>query len=126
MAFVLLAAAVIVRLAITLARPQWTWFPLSAQLAQTVVTLIILKFMIDAGGHPTSGGWYPFVMLADSVRNSSHYMKIAAVVNASVLISLVCAWIGVCIGGGVQTWQLLKHIRKQISASEQTAPLQIL
>ena len=126
LAFVLLAAAVILRLGITLARPQWAWFPLSAQLVQTVVTIIIVNFMIDAAGQTTGGGWYPFVILADSVRNSPHYVKIAAVVNASILISLVCTWFGLCIAGVVQTWQLLKYLRKRISRAQQPASLQML
>lgn len=125
LAFLLLAAAVIVRLAITLARPQWAWFPLTTQLAQTIVTVVILKFILDAAGQTPAGGWYPFVVLADSVRNSPHYVKIAAIVNASILISAVCSWFGLCIAGAIQTWQILKYFRRQRSVSRQPASVQV-
>ncbi len=103
-AFLVLAAAVIVRLSITLARPQWAWFPLTTQLAQTIVTVIILKFILDAAGQTPAGGrtLLFLVVLADSVRDSAHYVKIAAIVNVSILISAVCSWFGLCIAGAIQ------------------------
>jgi hypothetical protein len=42
-----------------------------------------------------------------------------------VLISLAGTWLGVCIGGVVQTWQLLRLIRKQISVGRQAASLPV-
>ncbi len=122
---VLLAIANILRPAVILGRPQWTWFPLTTQLVQSAFMLVLLNFLINAASQPASAGWYPFLTLADSVRNSPHYIRIAAVVNVSVLISLTCTWIGVCIGGVVQTWQLLRHIRKQISIGRQAASLPV-
>jgi hypothetical protein len=124
-ACVFLAGAAIVRLGVVVARPQWAWFPLAGQLAQTAISLILLKFMIDAAGSTPGGGWYPFVILTDSVRNAPHYVKIAAVVNASILVSLACTWIGLCIAAAIQTWQLMKYLRKQISHEGQPASLQV-
>ncbi len=124
-AFLFLTGAVIIRLGVALARPQWEWFPPLAQLAQTAVSLVIVKFLIDIAGQPSVGGWYPFVVLADSVRNSPHYIKIAAVVNASVLLSLACTWLGLCIGAATQTWQLMKVLRKRISHARHAASLQM-
>ncbi len=121
MPIVLLAIANILRPAVILGRPQWSWFPLATQLVQSVFMLILVNFMIKAASQPTVGGWYPFLTLADSVRNSPHYIRIAAVVNVSVLISLACTWIGASIGGIVQTWRLLRLIRKQISVGRETA-----
>jgi hypothetical protein len=124
---VLLAAAVILRSAITLARPQWTAFPLWTQLLQAGLTLILAHYMIEAAGHSTQGDWHPFVMIADGVRNSEQYVrftKIVAIVNVSGLICLLATWVGVCIGGAVHTWELLKYIRKQRTASQPAASLQ--
>ncbi len=45
---VLLSVAALFRSGITLARPHWTWFPLLSQLLQTVLTLIVLNYMIVA------------------------------------------------------------------------------
>jgi hypothetical protein len=118
---VLLAIANILRPAVILGRPQWTWFPLTTQLVQSTFMLLLLNFMLNAVSQPASGAWYPFLTLADSVKNSPHFIRIAAVVNVSVLISLACTWIGVCIGGVVQTWRLLRLIRKQISIGRQAA-----
>jgi hypothetical protein len=41
------------------------------------------------------------------------------------MISLVCTWVGLCIGGAVQVWELLKHIRKQGTVSQQPASVQL-
>ena len=124
---VLLSAAVILRSAIMLVRPQWTAFPLWTQLLQAGLTLILVHYMIEAAGHTIQGDWHPFVMVADGVRSSRQYVgftKIATVVNVSGLICLVCTWVGVGIGGAVQTWELLKYIRKQRTASQPAASLQ--
>lgn len=125
---VLLAIATLLRSVVIVARPQWTAFPLWTQLVQAVLTLILVKYMIGAAGHAANADWHPFVMIADSVRTSERYVtftKIAAIVNASLLISLVCMWFGVCIGGIVHTWQLLKYIGKQRTESQASAPLQV-
>lgn len=124
---VLLAAAVILRPALTLARPRWTVFPLWAQLVQSALTLVLLRFMIEAAGQMAHGDWHPFVVLADGVRSPEQYLrlsKITAIVNASILLSLVCTWIGTCIAGAIQTWKLLQHFRRQISVSRQPASVQ--
>jgi hypothetical protein len=125
---VLLAAAVIVRYVIILARPQWRAFPLWSQIAQAIVTMILVNAMINAVGHTVNSDWHPFVAVAAGLRDSEKYgqlSKIAAIVNVSILISLVCTWIGVGIGGAVHTWELLKYIRKQ-RISHEPASLQVL
>jgi hypothetical protein len=119
----LLAFAVILKSAVTLARPSWTWFPLSTQLLQTVLSLIVVNFMINAGRPTPIGEWRPFVVLEDSVQNSAHYIGIAAIVNASILISLAGTWIGLSIAAVVQTWKLMRYLRKQISVAGQIASL---
>jgi hypothetical protein len=125
---VLFTVAVIVRLAVALARLQWTAFPLWSQLLQTIVSLILVHYMIQASGHTMQGEWHPFVTIADAVRSSEQYLrftKISAIVNAALMISLVCTWVGLCIAGGLQTWELLKHVRKQRSVSQQPASVQL-
>jgi hypothetical protein len=125
---VLLTVAVIVRLSVALARSQWTAFPLWSQLLQTAVSLILVHYMIQAAGHTVQGDWHPFVTIADGVRSSEQYIrftKIAAIVNVALLISLACTWVGLCIGGAVQVWELLKHIRKQVTASQQPVSVQL-
>jgi hypothetical protein len=84
--------------------------------------------MIQAAGYTVHGEWHPFVTIGDDVRSSEQFVrftKIAAIVNVALMISLVCTWVGLCIGGAVQVWELLKHIRKQGTVSQQPASVQL-
>ncbi|MFZ0734628.1 MAG: hypothetical protein WAM79_20080 [Candidatus Sulfotelmatobacter sp.] len=107
----------VARSASILAKPEWTWLPMASQLIQSASTLIVLNFLLHAVTQTPKAEWFPFLILTDAARNSVHYIKIAAVVNVSILISAVGAWIGLCIATIVQTWQLLRHIRKQGSVA---------
>lgn len=125
--WVLLAAGVIIRSVIILARPQWRAFPLWSQVVQAVATLILVNAMVNVAGHTANGDWHPFVAVAAGLRGSEKYaqlLKISAIVNVSILISLFCTWVGVGIGGAVQTWELLKYVRKQ-RISHEPASLQV-
>jgi hypothetical protein len=57
------------------------------------------------------------VVLQDAVRDSPKYFKLAGIVNLSILVSIACAWFGVCISAIVQTWVFLRHVRKRASAA---------
>jgi len=121
----LLGVAGLLRSAITLARPQWTLFPPIAQLVQAVLSLILVNFIINAAGLTSSGDWHPFVVLADAAKNSAQSLRVAAIVNVSILLSLAGAWLGICIATGIQTWQLLGVIRKRVSGAGQPASLHV-
>lgn len=122
--FVLIAAFAIVRLAIILARPRWTLWPLLGQLLHSVFVLVLVKYMLAAVAQMPHDNWYPFVTLAESVQNSAHYIPIAAVVNVSILIALLAVCLGVTIATIVHAWQLLNQIRKQFSRTHGTETLQ--
>lgn len=111
--FVLVSVVALGRSAITLARPQWTWFPIVSQLVQSVLMLVVLHYMIQAVGNAPSA--YPFVLLQDRVQDSAKYLKLVAIVNVSALVSLGCTWLGVCIAALLQTWALLRYLRKRPS-----------
>ncbi len=119
---ILIAAFAVVRLAIVLARPQWRLWPQISYLLQSVFVLILLKYINVAFGHIPAGNWYPFVALTDSAKNSAQYIKIAAVVNVSVMIALAATWLGVSIAIIVRTWKLMKEIRKPASAHASPLP----
>lgn len=121
--FVLVAVVALLRSAVTLARPQWTWFPLSGQLLQSILSLTILHFMVNAVILTPKGEWYPFVALTVG-QASAQYIKVAAIVNASILVSLYCSWLGICIAAIVQTWQLMRYVRKRASTQQQPASAQ--
>jgi hypothetical protein len=122
---VLISAFAIVRLALVLARPQWRLWPQISDLMQGVFVLILLRYINAALGHVPSANWYPFVTLADSVKNSGQHIKIAAVVNVSILIALLATWLGVSISVVVRIWELMRLIRKPGNGTRQPASLQL-
>ena len=86
--------------------------------------MIILRFMLNAVGQMPYGQWQ-FVALTDAATNSAQYIRVAAIVNVSVLIGLVSCWLGFSIALVVHTWEWLKYLRKGARQPQQTAPLQV-
>jgi hypothetical protein len=121
--FVLVSVAALIRTAITLARPQWTWFPILSQLLQSVLMLVVLHYMIQAITNAPSA---PFVLLQDAVRDSPKYIELAAIVNMSILISVAGTWLGLCIAVPIQTWEFLKHLRQRSSGVTGAASFRLL
>jgi hypothetical protein len=119
---VAVAAYSIVRCLITLAQPQWTWFPALGNLLQNGFTLIILKFMLAAAAHSSGAAWHPFVVI-DQAATSAQSLRVSAIVNASVLLGMLGTWIGLCIAVPIQTWKLMRRLRNGPSGREQTASL---
>ena len=113
--FVFLSIVALVRSGITLARPQWGWFPLLSELLQSVLMLTLLHYMIQA--ITKAPGGFPFVVLEDAVRDSPKYFKLVAIVNVSLLVSVAATWLGVGIAAVVQVWALLKYLRNRSSSS---------
>jgi len=122
---VLLAVVALLRPSITLARPQWEWFPSLSQLLQTIFTLIILNFMLNTVAQTTNGEQHPFVVLVEAAKNSPQAIRVAAIVNVSILIGLASAWLGLAIALIVHAWQFLKYVRKQISVARPPTSLQV-
>lgn len=117
LAILLLSAAGLLRSGITLARPQWSWFPLLSQIVQSVLTLLVLNYMIQAISR--TPGAYPFVVLQDSISESRKYLQLVAIVNVSILLGVAGTWIGVCIATFAQTWQFMRYLRKRNSGTPQ-------
>jgi hypothetical protein len=118
---VLLSIAALLRSGITLARPQWTWFPPFSQLLHSVLTLLVVNYMLQAIGKLPSA--FPFVVLQDVVRDSPKYLRVAAIVNVSILVSIAGTWLGVCIASIVQTWQFMRYLRKRASGPQHTVSM---
>lgn len=116
----------IFRIALALAKPQWTWLPPLGQMVQSLLGLVIVKYMLAAAGQITPGQWHPFVVLRDRASAPIEYVHVASIVNASLYISLICVWIGLCIAIAIQTWQLMRNVRKEHSIREHAASLQLL
>jgi hypothetical protein len=114
----------LVRPAITLRKPHWTWWPSLGQALQNVFVLIILKFMLDAIGPTPSGAWQPFVVLQQGAVTAQS-IRVSAIVNVSVLVGLLGTWVGLCIAIPIQIWHLMRKIRKENSSREHAAPVQV-
>jgi hypothetical protein len=110
---VLLGVAAILRSAITLARPQWGWFAPAAELAQAIFSLLLLNFVLDAAPTSIADG-QGFLMLSEAAKHSPQYIRVAAIVNLSILVSLVFGRLGLAIATIVHAWQLLGHLRKRV------------
>jgi hypothetical protein len=121
---VLLSAASLLRPALTLAFPQWDWFPPVAELLQGVLSLILLNFILNASRASMAEG-QGLLVLADFAKGSAQLIKVAAIVNVSILISLVGTWIGLSIAMIVHLWRLLMFVRKRVFGGGQPASLQL-
>jgi len=120
---VLLAVLSVLQPAIMIANPQLTWVPPLSELLQTVFAMIVAKVLINAAAHAPGGDWHPFVVLSESVKNSAPYLKTVTVLNASILLALVCAWLGLCIAILVHLWRLMRSFRRREIATQEAAPL---
>ena len=121
-----LAVAGLVRQSVSLMRPQWTWLPPAAQLLTTILGLVMVNFMINAGTQAPSGAWHPSVVVSNSLQGSAHLTRVAAIVNLSVLLTLAVTWIGLCIAGLLQAWTLMRHFRKRAAHARDPALLRML
>src|SRR5215469_3316834 len=61
----------------------------------------------------------------EAARNSAQYVRVAAIVNASVLIALAGAWLGFGITLVLQTWKFLQHVRHPARQQARTTPLEV-
>ncbi len=118
----LLTVASILRLIVILVRPDWMRFPVWSKLLQTVLSLVVVNYMINAAGQTAGAAWHPFVIAS---QGGEQAVKIAAVVNASILVSLVCTWIGLCIAAVVQTWQSVRSFTRKESFTPGSASLHV-
>ncbi len=123
---ILLALAGLAHQCVSLMRPQWTWLPPTARLLNNVLVLILVNFLINAAAATPNGEWHPFVVVANSVQASAQLNRVAAIVNASVLLALAGTWLGLCIAAIVQTWQLINLFRKRDSPACNAALLRLL
>ena len=121
---ILFSVFALARSGFTLAKPQWSWFPSLSQVLQTVFGMIILRSMLNALGQMPYSQW-PFVTLTDAARNSAQYIRVAAIVNVSVLIGLAGCWLGFGIALVVHTWRFLKYVRKAARRQPQTTFLEV-
>ncbi len=122
---VLLCAWNLSRSAITLAKPAWDWYPKLSELISTALTLVLIHFMLKAAGQIPPGGWQPFVEVAENLRNSAHFIKIAAIVNICIVLSLAGMWVGLCIAAPIQLWAFMSFLRKRDYRPRQTATLHV-
>jgi hypothetical protein len=115
MPILLLTILSIFRPAITLARPYWTWFPPVSELLQAVLSLVLLNFLLNVAGQTPGGEWHPFLTVTDAAKNLPQYLKAAAIVNICIATSLAATWLGLSIAIAIQTWGVMKLLRKRLA-----------
>jgi hypothetical protein len=120
----LLGVVAVIKSGITLAKPQWGWFPDVGELVQAVLSLLLLNFILNAAGHAPAGSWQPFVVLREAAKDSGQYIRVAAIVNVSILVSLAASWLGLCIALVIHLWRFLRYVSKRASGTQQPASLQ--
>ena len=120
----LLAVFNVVRTGLILAKPHWDLLPPLSELAHGGLTLLLLHFVFNALSQPP-GSWHSFVMLTGAAQNSAQYIKVVAVVNVSILISLLGVWVGLGIAFPIQLWKLLMLLRKRSVRIHPSASLQL-
>ena len=121
---VLISVFALLRNGITLARPQWDWFPSGAQFVQTCLTMIFVHFMLNAAIHKAAGQSYLFVALSEDVQHTLQNIKVTALINVCGLIGLAGAWVGLSIAVPINLWQLMRSYRKRSLAAQQSPSLQ--
>jgi len=67
------------------------------------------------------GEWHPFVVPANAYQDSTQWVGIAAIVNTSILLSMIGAWVGLSIACIPQLWQFLRHIRNRANQAHHAA-----
>jgi len=112
-----------------LMRPQWIWLPPAAKLLTTIFGMVVVNFLISAGGQTPNGAWHPYVVVnsaGTAGQSAAHLDQIAGIVNASILLTLVVTWLGFCIAGIIQAWQLMQSFRKRSHHARDAGLLRML
>jgi hypothetical protein len=136
---IFLAAAGLAYQFVSLMQPQWRWLPASGRLATTILGLVVVNFLINAGTQQSNGDWHPYVVTQaaqssgegqiagqTAKQSPAQLGRIAGVVNATVLMTLAVTWLGLCVAGIIQTWQLMRLVRKKTAHARDCALLQML
>jgi hypothetical protein len=98
----LLAVVGLIQAGVNLARPDWTWLRASMRFASSAVGLAIVSGLLKI---------YPFVTVAaDAGASTTRNETVAAIVNAVVLVNLVCFEIAFSIGVLWHGFQLMKEV----------------
>jgi len=108
-----------------LVRPMWSWYPAASHLFGTAIGLTVIHYILNFAVQPP-GDWHPYVVLVDAASASLQVKKTEAIVNVSILLSMAGTWLGLCIAFVIQTWELLRQIRKGVPQAGDPALLRML
>jgi hypothetical protein len=97
-----LAVVGLIQAGVNLARPDWTWLRAAVRFASSAVGLAIVSVLLKT---------YPFVTVAAGAGASTGRNEtVAAIVNAAILLTLVCSEIALSIGVLWHGFQCLKEL----------------
>ncbi|HEX4604044.1 MAG TPA: hypothetical protein VH724_08640 [Candidatus Angelobacter sp.] len=106
----------IVQQCINLFRPQWTWLRAIALLVANAATLGVVQSAINH---------YPYVMLAQGVKDAARYAEAEFIVNQVFLWSFVCAVIGISIALIVHAFQTIRELWRLFKRRQAPPAVQI-
>ncbi|HTY85528.1 MAG TPA: hypothetical protein VMB19_15015 [Silvibacterium sp.] len=120
---VAVAALSVLRTGLILARPRWNQFTIWSELAHKVVTFVFLSFVLRFVEALPAANWHPFVMPSQSMAASAQSVKVAAIVNVSILVGLLIGWFTTGIATIVHAWQMIQRKRDSRNQPQPAASL---
>lgn len=99
-----LAVVGLMQAGVNLARPDWTWLRATVRFASSAVGLAIVSALLKT---------HPFVtVVADAGASNARYETVATIVNAVVLLNLVCFEIALSFGVLWNGFQCVKELAR--------------
>lgn len=120
---VAMAVFSLLRAAVTLARPQWTTFPAWSRFVHEVLVFAFLSLALHLVESMPPANWHPFVMLSEGAPASAQYVRVAAIVNVSILLGLLIGWFASGVATIVRSWQIIQHRRESRNQPRPAASL---
>jgi hypothetical protein len=88
---------------VNLVRPQWTWIRAASLFLAEAISLVIVALVARLR---------PFVLLADTGKDTAQHTQAVFIVNQIILWSLIGAAAGVAIALVVHAWQTVRELRR--------------
>lgn len=105
-------------------RPQWNCLVPALRMLNSALGMTVLYFLLQTSmASASTADWHPFVIPTGSIV-AGDYLRTVAIVNVSVLVTLLFAWVGTAITTVNRTWQFLKFTRSGNPQAREPAPLQ--
>jgi hypothetical protein len=120
---VAVAALGVLRTAVVLAHPRWNQFALWSRLGHEILIFTFLSIVLHIVQAMPAANWHPFVMPAEGLPASAQSVKVAAIVNVSILLGSLIGWFTTGIATIVHAWQMIQRKRDSRNHPQPAASL---